>query len=437
MLLSKISSTINIFLFKVNNCGILLIGVGDRMKLLKIKVKGLKNFDSNGVNINLYATKRVMEFDKGKRVHLVNKRIFSLNTLAILGLNASGKTNLVTLISEIITFYNSRKGLNAMNSLAQDKNLRTVINKENILEKLNLTTYWFSNSVKKQLFKLNTEIIVNNGYLEIVNEEIWIKEILENTSKKSFFEFTKNSNQTRKNLKEDLFELVTDVSIATRYFTQEKITVLNDIYTTNNRKISSTAIAQIEKENPGYINAIVKFLDITIKNLKITQEWFKLEFINHLKIDDQIINLKKYLSNGTYKALELFSRAYAILQTNGVLVIDQIESEFNFEIVNTLISLFNNKSTNPLGATLIFTTHYIEIVDHIMRFDAINITKKDKGVIKVEKLSSICNREENKVSNLYRMGKIKQVAPTHEDAMEVRKIFKTQHKKVKYNNNFN
>ncbi|WP_022763525.1 ATP-binding protein [Butyrivibrio sp. AD3002] len=61
-------------------------------------------------------------------------------------------------------------------------------------------------------------------------------------------------------------------------------------------------------------------------------------------------------------------------------MIDEIENHFHKTLVENIISLYKDKTVNRKNATLIFTTHYCEILDLFNRQDNIYITKSDEKV---------------------------------------------------------
>lgn len=95
--------------------------------------------------------------------------------------------------------------------------------------------------------------------------------------------------------------------------------------------------------------------------------------------------LYKLLSSGTTKGFSLFTFAIYSLLFGADLVIDEIENHFHKTLVENLINLYKDKSVNKHNATLIFTTHYPELLDLFNRSDNIYITKyNDK--IKLENM---------------------------------------------------
>ena len=73
--------------------------------------------------------------------------------------------------------------------------------------------------------------------------------------------------------------------------------------------------------------------------------------------------IEKYLSSGTIKGINVFMNALLCFVEGGYLIVDELENHFNEEIVTTLVRFFMNPNVNKNGATLIYSTHYSELLD--------------------------------------------------------------------------
>lgn len=83
--------------------------------------------------------------------------------------------------------------------------------------------------------------------------------------------------------------------------------------------------------------------------------------------------------------------------------------------------LFQSKSFNKKQATLIFSTHYIELLDIFDRNDVIHVVRNQDGVENY-KLSEVTERNDilnSKAYNIY----MRESSPAYEQKMEVRKLF--------------
>ena len=86
-----------------------------------------------------------------------------------------------------------------------------------------------------------------------------------------------------------------------------------------------------------------------------------------------------------------------VLKSGGYLVIDELENHFNKEIAAALIRFFMDAGMNCMGGTLIFTTHYPELLDEFERNDCIYIIRNRDGIT-VSNLTDILKRNDLKKS---------------------------------------
>ena len=170
---------------------------------------------------------------------------------------------------------------------------------------------------------------------------------------------------------------------------------------------------------------VIAFLDPTIEKLCFEQIEGK-TFI-HLKFrdDEEIIlnnatDLERYLSSGTIKGIIIFSMIKEVRQSGGYLLVDEIENHFNKEIVTTLMRFFMDSRLNRNGGTLVFTTHYPELLDEYDRNDGIYIVRNRNGIT-VENLSYILKRNDIKKSDAYQSGFLEGTTPAYEAYMLLKK----------------
>lgn len=133
------------------------------------------------------------------------------------------------------------------------------------------------------------------------------------------------------------------------------------------------------------------------------------------------LELNKYLSSGTIKGLSVFMGAVFAFTAGGYLLVDELENHFNKEIVSTLIRFFMDKKINKKGATLIFSTHYSELLDEFDRNDEIYIIR-NRGGITAENLSDILKRNDIKKSEIYDSDFLKGTVPAYESYIALKKV---------------
>ena len=82
-------------------------------------------------------------------------------------------------------------------------------------------------------------------------------------------------------------------------------------------------------------------------------------------------------SLGTVKLFTALPYLFDILETGGILVIDEIENGLHLSLAKELINLFIDESSNPKHAQLICTSHQPLLIDSDCRRDQVWLTSKD------------------------------------------------------------
>ena len=128
----------------------------------------------------------------------------------------------------------------------------------------------------------------------------------------------------------------------------------------------------------------------------------------------------RYLSSGTIKGINVFISAMNTFKTGGYLVVDELENHFNHEIVSTIIRFYMDPKVNYTGATLVFSTHYPELLDEFERNDNIYIVRNRQGIT-VENLSTILKRNDIKKSEAYQSDFLEGTVPAYDAYMGLKK----------------
>jgi len=85
-------------------------------------------------------------------------------------------------------------------------------------------------------------------------------------------------------------------------------------------------------------------------------------------------------SKGTIHLIRLLQPFIDVLKKGGVIVLDEMDASLHFEIVVSLIRIFNNKHINKNNAQLIFNTHNPIYLDgKLLRHDQIVMVEKKKS----------------------------------------------------------
>ena len=376
------------------------------MKILRITVNGLPLFKQE-LDLLFYTQQRVSEDDKEK-LYKIEPNYYLHTACAFIGINASGKTSVLKVINLALNILRNEP-INHVES-------------RNILggcENASFKICFFDN--KRNICCLETVVKSKKakagGYVySIVEEKLWEKPVSSVKSKKYLTDFTAISPIAVRNTEEAY--LPDDVSfiIAHNKKANDKIDVFSLLSYTNINILPFTEDIPLE---------VIAFLDPTIEKLYFEKVEDK-AFI-HLKFKDEeeiilnnAVELEQYLSSGTIKGIITFSMVKEVLASGGYILVDELENHFNKEIVVTLIRFFMDSSLNKNGSTLIFTTHYPELLDEYDRNDAIYIVRNRNGIT-AENLSYILKRNDIKKSDAYQSGFLAGTTPAYEAYLRLKK----------------
>ena len=378
------------------------------MKILRITVQGLPLFKQE-LDIAFYAQQRVSEDDKETLFNLLLKPTVYLHAAnAFIGINASGKTSVLKAIQLALHI--------VKNEPINHVDAKTILGGTN--KAVFRICFYDAN---QNICCLETEITsqktkAGDYVYSIVNEKLWEKPAASLQSKKALTDFAGLDPIAIRN--ENEIFLSDDVSfiIAHNKKTRDTLEICSLLSYTNVNVLPFSEDIPLE---------VIAFLDPTIEKLYFEQ-MEKKTFI-HLKFkgEDEIIlnnamDLEQYLSSGTIKGIITFSMVKEVLQSGGYLLVDEIENHFNKEIVTTLVRFFMDSRLNKKGGTLIFTTHYPELLDEYDRNDGIHIVRNRNGIM-VDNLSNILTRNDIKKSDAYQSGFLDGTTPAYEAYMRLKK----------------
>jgi hypothetical protein len=380
--------------------------VEDAMKILRITATGLPLFKEE-LDILFYAQQRVHEEDKDKLFRL-SSNIYLHTANAFIGINASGKTSVLKVIQLAMNI--------AKNEPINHVEAKTILGNT----KSAIFNIYFSDS-NDNVCRLETEITSNkikSGEViySIVNERLWEKPLSGIKSKKYLTDFSGiNPISVRAQNEEFLSDDVSFI-IARNKRVKEKLDIYSLLSYTNVNVLPFYEDIPLE---------VIAFLDPTVEKLYFEQQDTKTFIHLKFKYEEEIIlnsafDLEQYLSSGTIKGIITFSMVKDVLQSGGYLLIDEIENHFNKEIVTTLMRFFMDSKLNKNGGTLIFTTHYPELLDEYDRNDGINIVRNRNGIT-VNNLSNILTRNDIKKSDAYQSGFLEGTTPAYEAYIRLKK----------------
>ena len=375
------------------------------MKVLRITAQGLPLFKEE-LDISFFAQQRVADDDKDL-LHPLFSNVYLNCSNAFIGINAAGKTSVLKVILLALNLLNNQPINHIETKDILGDTDEAVIN-----------TYFHSET--KEICRLETVITSEKSktdsiYYKIVKETLWAKSQEAVIARKNLTDFSAYEPVVVR--KEEAF-LSDDVSIiiAHNKKKRERMDIVSLLSYTNVNVLPFAEEIPIE---------IISFLDPTVEKLCFDKTENKMLIRLQFKEKKEIVlnspmDLNLYLSSGTIKGIVAFTMAKEVLKSGGYLVMDEIENHFNKEIVSTLIRFFMDTRLNKHGGTLIFTTHYPELLDEYDRNDSIHIIRNKNG-IEIENLANILNRNDIKKSEAYQSGFLEGTAPMYESYMQLKK----------------
>lgn len=376
------------------------------MRILKLKVSGLplhkKPFD-----VSFYAAQRVQSNHLNSVFKLFNN--IHVNTVeAFIGINASGKTTALRIISSACLI---------LGAVPLNAGYVPQLLGENTETVFDIDFY-----ADEKVYHLKSEIIKakkEDGTYEIrfLSEKLWAKDISGKINKSNLLDFDANKPVRVRNKADEYLPDNVSIMIAVNKQIQDRSMFVDlALFTDFNLFLPDGKSVPTE---------IISLLDPTIEHIIVEKvndkEITKLKFYNQQEI--VLFNpadLNGYLSSGTVKGVRVFSDAVKVLRYGGYLIVDEIENHFNRELVASLLRLFMNKRTNPKGAVIIFSTHYPELLDELDRNDAVFITRNDKGLT-VDNLNSLLKRNDMKKSEVYQSNYLGGTAPKYKSLVALQK----------------
>lgn len=328
------------------------------MKLLRVKTSHFKNCRDD-FTIDFVAQSKKTAEDKEYELQEIADSLYVFNTAAFIGKNASGKTTAIELLDCCYSILGDFR-LEGKKYSYENITLEMIFYHENYI-------YRYS-TVLHEDSALGNKAIFSNQTLE--------RKKYAKTSIKNIYE-------------DDQFKPVSGIGILPEdtsivFFVLKKKETRAVYFDSNGEGTDTYQLlfkAMKSYSISGeYLTNIIKIFDETIRGLERIDDYnYRLIYQDKEQVlsDKELIYL---LSSGTTKGLLLYILVVASLQNGFDLLIDEVENHFHKTLVENMISLYKDKTVNRKNATLIFTTHYCEVLDLFNRQDNIWISKSDGQV---------------------------------------------------------
>ena len=332
------------------------------MKLLKIKTtSGFKMLEKD-FEINFLTKTRVdKEADNSDLLLLSDDIYYPIETVFI-GKNSSGKTtvlNLITIVFELLNSGRIPKDYFEYNdSFAVD------------------ILFYANSNIFRYTGNFINDGLTDKSFLRIVDESL---------TKTTFKERYKKDLSNASFFKVDSFmtNINGDTSMVNKYASDGSFNYSADLL----------------GDSPFYFGLLYNWLgeNIFTKLLHLFDD--SIEYIKPIK-DENSLNtyyfkrysnieqirvdytaLKKILSSGTIRGVNLYAVSIVTFFSGGHIVVDEIERSFNRNLVENLLLMFNDKTINKKDGSIIYSTHYSELLDAGNRCDNVNVLHRFDDVI--------------------------------------------------------
>ncbi len=340
------------------------------------------------------------------------------NIIALKGANASGKTNVLKVLSFLQSFVTD-----SFSFLKPE-------------EKIGFSSFFDNDDVTEVYIVFLVNNIEYKYELTLTNEKV-INEKIYRTDKRetliierdtssvitavSHYKELKSIKITRTN--------ASIVSIAKQY----GIKVIDEIYdlfrfVTNVHEFGKMEnkdtfldyreVSEYYYKNEKFLEFITDFLkkaDTGINRIQILKEkepesgetiYIPL-FYYEIDGEEKILTYYKQ-SSGTqtlYSQLHLYTM---VLAFGGVLVLDEFDINLHPDLLPILLDLFEDKSINTQNAQFIFTTHNYDIMDRLGKYKIVLVNKEDNEsfLYRLDEIPGDLVRNDRKISPIYNANKI-------------------------------
>lgn len=388
------------------------------MKLLKLCASGIPLLHDK-CEIDFTALQRVTEENAEQMSKLFASELQTFhknNVLSFIGINASGKTTLLKLITFVCRLLNNEP----LNSIDCSEVLDGLIEGQQAV----LDIYFYADNKATVPFTdngainlLQTTIVRKDKKYVISHEQLKSKKIDKSVRKKNLFDFTGvEINMSRQHINAEF--LLDDVSIMVAFNkrNKEEVMITDMLQYTNVNQLNISEDCPLE---------LITFFDPSVEYLKLRNNGKDTDICLKFRDKEELIlkqmsELNRYLSSGTIKGINIFIGAMRTFKTGGYLIVDELENHFNREIVSTLMRFYMDPKVNRQGATLIFSTHYPELLDEFERNDNIYIVRNRQGIT-ADNLSNILKRNDIKKSEIYQSDFLEGTVPAYDAYMDLKK----------------
>ncbi|XCN73165.1 MAG: ATP-binding protein [Candidatus Electrothrix aestuarii] len=334
------------------------------------------------------------------------------NLLCVKGANGSGKTNLLKIISFLGNFCT-----NSFNEKPEES----------------ISAYSYFDNDQPIKFYCDFKIKETEYYYDItLNKDHIISESISRKIKQTVSLFERDGNKLTKSIKQfselHKIKLRSNASIISTA-NQYDFEAIKPIYRFFSSILANVGpLGRLENQHNDSVSRfyhhnaaalkfsidLIKKSDVGINNIAIhtrkDEKENKIFFpIFEHDTDAHANKLTFYdQSSGTKELYNILPYYRMILDTGGVLVLDEFDINLHPHILPLLIQLFDDEKTNPYNAQMIFSTHHDSILDYMGKYRTIVVNKEKSGSysFRLDEISGDVLRNDRSIRPVYNAGKI-------------------------------
>ena len=347
------------------------------------------------------------------------------NVVGIYGANASGKSNLIAALNEMLLFIKS-KTIDSHDKNREPFKLNAEWRTEPSIFKIEFIVDKLQYEYRIVIFQDEIKGEVLDSLLHEKRTNLYVR--TENIVRfKEAFHPTKNFMAKPLAFQSCLFALAKEgnkqaLSIC-NYFKQYRVFVASKL----SRKCPLVLyIDNLVKEDAALKLQLDRMLQLSGLQVDYTHTAHK-DFNNIISQDLTTFDLLEKESSGTVKLYYLGAAILAALKQKSVLIVDDISSSLHTKLCSFLVKLFRNCKSNPHNSQLIFTSHRSDLMGS-SQLEEVYFTEKDKygatHLFAASDFDGVTN--ETPLDRWYLQGKfgatpnIKEISFIYEDQKDVR-----------------
>ena len=334
------------------------------VRILRIRYEDVPMYKEKNFEFNFMATDRVSD---PTQVFHVYKNIYTQKMISLVGINASGKTTALKLIHFAMSIVLDNTSLNEQSLYGREflaNGASVIINfyyKEKFYELKSIIRVKYSEDMERIHWYFS-------------DEWVYCKDASAVRSKKDALTPGKLVYQ-RSTMNEEVKSFIKDDDSIIITITRDNTTGLHQMFPYTDVNVL-TASGNLPAEALHVFDSNLDVLRIIkTENAPASYQVKMKDWEEGIELHNPL-SLCNMISSGTIKGQNLIYHIKRILKSGGYIIIDELENHFNKELVRMITNIFKNERINKKGACLIFTTHYVELLDFVDRKDNIFIARK-------------------------------------------------------------